>query len=261
MSEELYCVLCGYTATTKSNFKKHLVTKKHLAKLAEGGRESTKYFCEACNYVTDKKQRMEMHMESKRHLKGKIKLMECECCKYSAGDATNFARHLKTKAHKKAFARANCTSEKSVVSLENTLYEECVAKVTPFSINPKEKDAKVREDIITIWGDIPLGKELFPFFVWMKKSVELADISVQESGEFCCSIKKNKHEYILSKERFFMAVLVVAERLHFFCKRKAAEEFESWLSLGYEEKTGPYQARQSQKGWLQYHKIFEVRGM
>ena len=72
------CKDCNYKTEDKSNYKKHLESKKHLNninKLAKSTKstKSTKnednYICKECDYKTEDKSNYNKHLESKKHLK------------------------------------------------------------------------------------------------------------------------------------------------------------------------------------------------
>ncbi|AHC54972.1 zinc finger protein [Tunisvirus fontaine2] len=247
MDNNLCCSVCGITSTTKSNFRKHLLTKKHLANLNGKSIKGANYSCEDCGYHSNDKSHYEEHISSKKHLKRKMGNNECVCCNYTTNDISNFTRHLQSKAHLKKFALANVSNEECIRVLEEKIFEEAVSLLFPYQIIPKEKGDGRRDDNIKIWDSPPLGKSSFPFYEWMKKCAGVASFSICEKGDFCCSIKKGTHEYLMTKQRFFALVLSLSERIHYFCKTKAREEFEWWLSKGYKEISGGYCGRRAKK--------------
>nr|QZX43991.1 zinc finger protein [Marseillevirus sp.] len=247
MQDTLRCDICDVTSTTKSNFRKHLSTKKHLANLKGKPVRKTNYSCNTCNFHSDDKSHYEEHTSSKKHLKRSAKDTKCVCCDYTTNDVSNFARHLQSKSHLKKFALANVSGEECIVSLEQKFFEEATNTLSPYQIIPKEKGCGRRDDHIKMWDSPPLGKELFPFYEWMKKCASITPFFLSEKGEFCCSIKKGTHEYLMTKQRFFALVLSLSEKVHYFCKTKAREEFEWWLGKGYKELSGGYCGRRATK--------------
>ena len=78
-----YCSICDYTSSNNSNYKKHLRTKKHLAKVGNVSRKwqnkekisKPKYFkvCKVCNYNAPKKYNWDKHIETTKHKRKMMK--------------------------------------------------------------------------------------------------------------------------------------------------------------------------------------------
>ena len=74
-ASKLYtCVICDYVSSNNSNYKKHLRTKKHLAKANSKSIKwqppsNTKCFkiCEFCDYKASKKYNWEKHIKTTKH--------------------------------------------------------------------------------------------------------------------------------------------------------------------------------------------------
>ena len=99
-SQNYECKICQYKTGNKNDFKKHLVTAKHLrnknGSVQTTNKKSQKYFCEKCNYITNNKSNFNKHISTSRHLlstfttKQKSQLTHvCETCgkeyKYASG--------------------------------------------------------------------------------------------------------------------------------------------------------------------------------
>jgi hypothetical protein len=63
MKKELACEKCSYYTTNKSNFNKHLLTKKHINRVSQ-----IEYKCGYCSYVGKRKGDYDKHMLSRKHL-------------------------------------------------------------------------------------------------------------------------------------------------------------------------------------------------
>lgn len=79
--KRFYCDICNYPAAHGTNYDNHLMSKRHLNKVA--GRVSTKgtkrkdrvstiakkkYYCTVCDYSAVHKQNLDTHLNSKKHL-------------------------------------------------------------------------------------------------------------------------------------------------------------------------------------------------
>ena len=62
------CELCNYCTGNPSNWKKHLLTKKHRCNV-EGRSTRTIYRCELCDYETHHKANYDKHLWTKAHMK------------------------------------------------------------------------------------------------------------------------------------------------------------------------------------------------
>jgi hypothetical protein len=77
------CKFCNYVSSNNSNYKKHLRTKKHLAKVENMSRKwqqmdvpnKSKFFrvCGPCNYNAPKKYNWDKHVETTKHKRKMIK--------------------------------------------------------------------------------------------------------------------------------------------------------------------------------------------
>lgn len=63
MKKKLACEKCSYYTTNKSNFNKHLLTKKHLNRV-----NIKQYACNQCSYVAKHKGDYDKHMLSRKHI-------------------------------------------------------------------------------------------------------------------------------------------------------------------------------------------------
>ena len=109
------CEKCNYCTTLKTNYERHLLSKKHLddkpnytcntcgylAKTRQGfqrhlqtncRKEPIEYTCDTCQYKTLCKQAYQKHLETKTHVNDKSKY-SCESCGYLAPTKQAYNRH------------------------------------------------------------------------------------------------------------------------------------------------------------------------
>jgi hypothetical protein len=91
------CISCNYNTNHKSNYNKHLLSKKHIE---NNQKVTNKYICDLCNYETNKKFNYDTHLISKKH---KLifceeiddnEIYKCECSK-TYKHKNNLSRHKK----------------------------------------------------------------------------------------------------------------------------------------------------------------------
>jgi hypothetical protein len=58
------------------------------------------YYCEQCNYETDRSNNWKRHLISSKHLRcGKLKTWICDCCNMEFKQKSHFDEHVKTDSH------------------------------------------------------------------------------------------------------------------------------------------------------------------
>jgi len=114
-SKSFKCECCDYITSRKSNWLKHLYTKKHLKNLDPQNNENLtkkggKFWCELCDYTTSRRENCIRHHKTKKCLRQvglrfqaeSIKpTFTCEWCKRSWGARVSLWRHKKKCAVKK----------------------------------------------------------------------------------------------------------------------------------------------------------------
>jgi hypothetical protein len=70
-----------------------------MSKTEQKCSNETKYYCEKCDYITDRKSNYNKHMVSKKHNDGKKNVYVCEKCNYISYRKNNYERHLISSKH------------------------------------------------------------------------------------------------------------------------------------------------------------------
>lgn len=99
------CEKCNYITFDNSNFKKHLISKKHLGIIKEDkeDKEDKEYYCEKCNYKTYNKQSFDSHIQSLKHndiiKEKKETIYKCDVCDIVFPNRQCLYSHNKGKKH------------------------------------------------------------------------------------------------------------------------------------------------------------------
>lgn len=107
---KFHCEKCDYNTSNKTNYKKHVLTKKHVAKMscnfvAKKLQKVAKYSCKNCDYVTSKKTDYEKHIRTIKcksvtmstkvdNVDKKSTLFSCSNCDYTTCENELFAKHI-----------------------------------------------------------------------------------------------------------------------------------------------------------------------
>ena len=86
------CLKCNYHASLKTNYERHLLTKKHL-------QDKPVYTCDMCGYLAPTKQAYERHQKT-FCCKEPIQY-NCDACDYATLSKQNYDLHLTTQLHHK----------------------------------------------------------------------------------------------------------------------------------------------------------------
>ena len=111
-SEFLYkCKKCHYNTSIKTNYFKHLQTKKHndnsMVTKSEKS-EILSYICEKCCFNSNNKSHYDKHLQTKKHNdnsmitkseKSEILSYICEKCCFKSNNKSHYDKHLQTKKH------------------------------------------------------------------------------------------------------------------------------------------------------------------
>ena len=65
--EKYSCNFCHYTTSKKTNYDKHLFTRKHKEIVQNGKKVADKYYCMYCDYKTSKKTNYDKHLTTRKH--------------------------------------------------------------------------------------------------------------------------------------------------------------------------------------------------
>lgn len=106
-----YCDKCDYITCNVSNYKKHLVTKKHAKKDERTNTNQFKkketFYCSICHYITNNNSNYKKHLVTNKHqMKHEIEKTKsekhtfmCSTCNYSTQIHSNFTKHCQTYKH------------------------------------------------------------------------------------------------------------------------------------------------------------------
>ena len=103
VSEKYNCVVCDYNTYNKYNYKKHLLTDKHILLSNDSKKISEEYKCDICDYTTSVKSNFTKHLVTGKHLYNSdtskvsenYKKYNCICGKSFKYDS-GYYRHKKT---------------------------------------------------------------------------------------------------------------------------------------------------------------------
>ena len=134
---KLSCELCDYSSCKKSDFEKHLQTKKHLSTICQQKSTATNapiFFCEKCDYTTTHSKYFSKHLKTVKH-KTEPQLQKsqkvapheysCENCGKLFKDRSGLWRH-----NKKKCSQQEVSSEKELVSSLITAQNNNMEKLT-----------------------------------------------------------------------------------------------------------------------------------
>lgn len=106
MSQILYCSVCDYKTTKKSNYLKHMNSAKHAIKTSTKNQEvCQEYSCQACNYTTNYKVNYTKHLKTSKHKK---KIREEAQDEDDDEDDTHVNEYFCNFCHKKYIHRSSC---------------------------------------------------------------------------------------------------------------------------------------------------------
>ena len=98
------CEKCSYSTVDKSNYNKHLLSKKHLINIGEVKpviKEKPTYECthKGCSYQTQNKSNFNKHLLSHSHDPTAYYKYKCLACNEKVKDTTNLCAHLRSHGH------------------------------------------------------------------------------------------------------------------------------------------------------------------
>jgi hypothetical protein len=100
---EYNCCACGFNTTNKTDYKRHVKTKKHLELTAEAaaGAGQREFNCVACDYHTDHRSLFMRHLKTAKHAMntapgGAPAPFQCDLCRRTYKYKSGLTRHRKT---------------------------------------------------------------------------------------------------------------------------------------------------------------------
>jgi len=185
-----FCENCHYTSYRKSDFAKHMSTRKHLEKSLEINGYQKKlsnfllYECLHCNFTTNCKTNYDKHLLTDKHKKNSIILIEY---------TTKEIKHICSQCNKEYKNYSGLWKHnKTCVATKNETNQEVNGNVEPL------QNTFVSGNIIS--------KEIFTpqlFMEVLKQSKELQDVLVEQNKELQNKLmeKENElHNKLLEKE-------------------------------------------------------------
>ena len=110
-SVKYYCKHCDYTASSKANYDKHILTQKHkncyflelntISSIEKTPKKVAKVFtCEKCNFVCNKQSNYNMHITTKKHLHNmgeteSVPTNKCDSCEKEFNSYNSLWKHKK----------------------------------------------------------------------------------------------------------------------------------------------------------------------
>ena len=106
--KNFYCVSCDYSTSQKTDYNKHMLTRKHLRRAVEiGGNKvekngneksscdhKSRYHCSKCNYSTNLSSDFNKHESSAKHIIATAtNKLECSICKAIFKSASGIWKH------------------------------------------------------------------------------------------------------------------------------------------------------------------------
>ena len=94
------CIKCGFKSKQKTDYLRHIATKKHLQISAmKKEKDFVEYSCKSCNYTSTNKTDYNRHLNTNKHMKN-TKEYICTTCNYNTTKKTDYDKHLLTQKHK-----------------------------------------------------------------------------------------------------------------------------------------------------------------
>ncbi len=140
-----FCETCDYTTSRKSNYEKHLLSRKHLMEINGNGhlddKNFTKYHCSLCDYFTSRKSNFTQHLSSRKHTlilksanlvaksskKVASDFFNCEYCNKKYGTKSGLWKHeSKCKLAQDNTSKENDQSLKQVIEMNKNLTEQLI---------------------------------------------------------------------------------------------------------------------------------------
>ena len=185
-----FCENCDYTSYRKSDFVKHMSTRKHLEKSLEINGNQKKlstfllYECLHCNFTTNCKTNYDKHLLTDKHKKNSIILIE---------DTTKEIKHICSQCNKEYKNYSGLWKHNKIcVATKNETTQEVNGNIEPL------QNTFVSGNVIS--------KEMFTpqlFMEVLKQSKELQDVLVEQNKELQNKLleKENElHNKLLEKE-------------------------------------------------------------
>lgn len=198
------CGPCCFLTNDSSNYKKHLLTKKHerLCSQVPSDRKE-KYFCEACSYSTDRKSCIDRHLDSEKHKK-------------------------KASLVFKPSGKKICISEDKLKELLSRILE---SKEEDELWKIKDEDGRKIHIKYVVKERTSLVKDRISYFEWIKGVLEFLKVKAKESeGNFLVTWRTAT--YMVSRKDFFIFSFELAVGTMERSQRVASAEYESIVKKG-----------------------------
>jgi hypothetical protein len=142
------CEICNYETGDKSNYNKHLKSRKHANK--EQGKPNIKLNkCDKCEYESYNMSNYNKHILT--HLSKQKRKYTCKACEIEVKDTYDLNKHLTSKQHKE------CVREK---------FPNALAKK---ELNVSDKSKSIQPDKINLYVERKDGKKLDESLCSLKK--------------------------------------------------------------------------------------------
>jgi len=150
-----------------------------------GAQKTTEYFCELCNYNTRDSTNYKKHLLTRKHQSAmngnkieplKVPSYECKICKYITSKYTNFTRHVLTASHKTSQKKYQNEPEKVLVS---HVCQNCTKQYKTSSGLWRHKKTCRAQDIDSS-NNIPLPNELVHLIIQENAKMQSA---IQEQND------------------------------------------------------------------------------
>jgi len=142
VSNKYNCEICQYYTNIKTNYDKHLSSKKHTEKSIKNSikeENNKKFVCEICYYNTCIKYNYDKHLSSKKHKEKEFennKNFVCEICNYNTSIKRDYNNHLSSKKH------INKTQINKPIQKDNQIYSSIMGQIK----NMIEEQTKIIEE-------------------------------------------------------------------------------------------------------------------